>query len=332
VNTRRPVNTLAGPVDSDRLGPTLMHEHVIVCTPELDLNRPEYWRDEELLVNISQGLKRLSDNGVSTIVDLTVMGIGQSIPILLQVARSVDLNIVVATGFYTFNELPRNPMFMNGYRTNDAGFAEPDFSVPTDRPDPLEEKFVRDIEVGIEQTGVRAGVLKCVTEVYGVTTGIERVLRAVARTQLRTGVPISTHSHPGTRNGLEQQRIFREEGVDLSRVVIGHSGDSQDLDYLQSLIQNGSYIGMDRFGARPPGVEARMDVFAELCKRGFADRMVLSHDCALHYSSIARIDEKWLVMQAEVLPGLRERGVPESDINQMMVVNPAQVLMPNPID
>ena len=68
------------------------------------------------------------------------------------------------------------------------------------------------------------------------------------RRTAQTGVPISTHTHAATRRGLEQQRIFTEEGVDLSRVVIGHCGDTTDIGYLEELIGNGSYIGMDRFG------------------------------------------------------------------------------------
>ncbi len=96
--------------------------------------------------------------------------------------------------------------------------------------------FVRDITDGIADTGVKAGILKCATDEPGVTPGVERVLRAVAQAHRATGVPISTHTHARTRRGLEQQRIFAEEGVDLSRVVIGHSGDTTDLDYLEAVM------------------------------------------------------------------------------------------------
>src|SRR5215467_553844 len=110
------------------------------------------------------------------------------------------------------------------------------------------EMFVRDIREGIADTGIKAGILKCATDEPGVTKDVERILRATAQAHRRTGVPISTHTHAQRRVGLDQQRIFREEGVDLSRVDIGHSGDTTDLDYLEKLIAAGSYIGMDRFG------------------------------------------------------------------------------------
>lgn len=100
--------------------------------------------------------------------------------------------------------------------------------------------FAHDIEEGIEGTTIRTGILKCATDEPGVTPDVERVLRAVARAHLRTGVPISTHTHAPSRRGLDQQLIFRQEGVDLSRVVIGHCNESTDLGYLERLIDAGT--------------------------------------------------------------------------------------------
>ena len=146
----------------------------------------------------------------------------------------------------------------------------------------MTDMFVRDITEGIADTGIKAAILKCATDEPGVTPGVERVLRAVAQAHRQTGVPISTHTHAATRRGLEQQRIFAEEGVDLSRVVIGHSGDTTDLDYLEELIANGSYIGMDRFGLDTfLTTEERVDTVATMCERGHADKMVLSHDAVV---------------------------------------------------
>src|SRR6185503_12571790 len=98
-------------------------------------------------------------------------------------------------------------------------------------PEFMTDMFVRDIEEGIAGTGVKAAILKCATDKPGVTHGVERVLRAVAKAHRSTGVPISTHTHARTERGLDQQRIFEEEGVDPSRVIIGHSGDTTDIDY-----------------------------------------------------------------------------------------------------
>src|SRR5947207_2618251 len=143
------------------------------------------------------------------------------------------------------------------------------------------EMFVGRIERGITDTGVKAAILKCATDQPGVTPGVERVLRAVGQAHRQTGVPISTHTHAHTERGLEQQRTFAEEGVDLSRVVIGHSGDTTDIAYLEKLTANGSYIGMDRFGIDVLlPFEDRVDTVAQLCERGHAGKMLLSHYAA----------------------------------------------------
>ncbi|MFI5053752.1 MAG: phosphotriesterase, partial [Acidimicrobiia bacterium] len=223
-----------------------------------------------------------------------------------------------ATGYYTFTELP--------------SFVEVRARVGQVHPaDLLTEWFVADITEGIARTGIKAGILKCATDRQGVTPGVDAVLRAVARAHLQTGVPISTHTHPATKRGLEQQDIFEAEGVDLTRVVIGHSGDTEDLEYLEALLARGSYLGMDRFGLY--GIlskEARVRTIADLCARGHADRLVLSHDAACvndwfppemqspgdwHYCHISR----------DVLPALRHAGVNESDITAMLVDNPRRI-------
>ena len=143
-------------------------------------------------------------------------------------------------------------------------------------PEPMVDLFVREIRQGIGDTGVRAGILKCASDRPGITPGVERVLRAVARAHRETGVPITTHTPtPPEPWGLEQQRVFREEGVDLSRVVIGHSGGTVNTDYHLSLIDNGSYLGFDHFGLPGITLEERVDAVGRLCERGYAERIVL---------------------------------------------------------
>src|ERR1700758_4708190 len=231
------LNTAQGPINTADLGVTLMHEHVFIMTTEIAQNYPEAWGDEaKRVADAAARLTELKSRGVDTIVDLTVVGLGRYIPRIARVAAQTALNIVVATGLYTYNDVPFYFHYLGP-------------GTPLDGPEIMTEMFVRDIEQGIADTGIKAAILKCATDEPGVTPGVERVLRAVAQAHRQTGVPISTHTHAATRRGLEQQRIFAEEGVDLSRVVIGHSGDTTDIGYLEELIGNGSYIGMDRFGA-----------------------------------------------------------------------------------
>jgi len=315
------LNTARGAVDVVDLGVTLMHEHVFIMTTEIMQNYPEGWgdgakREADAIVRLTE----LKARGVDTIVDLTVVGLGRYIPRIARIAAATDLNIVVATGLYTYNDLPMSFHYLGP-------------GAPLGGPEPMVDMFVRDIEHGIADTGVKAAILKCATDEPGVTAGVERVLRAVAQAHRHTGVPISTHTHAATRRGLDQQRIFAEEGVDLSRVVIGHSGDTTDIAYLEELIAQGSYLGMDRFGVDAfLGFEDRVNTVATMCERGHADRMVLSHDASCYFDAlpeatlpVALPNWHYLHIHDDVLPALRQRGVTEDQLTTMLVDNPRRI-------
>lgn len=317
------VPTVGGEVEVDALGVTLMHEHVFTLNPEIQRNYPGDWDEAERIEDAVAKLEELAGRGGQTIVDLTVVGLGRDVELVAKVAARTRINIVAATGIYIHSELP--PYF----RHRGPGRL-------LDGPEPLVEMFVGDIESGIGGTGIRAAILKCATDVPGLTPDVERVLRAVAETHKRTGVPISTHTDAGTRRGLDQQKVFAAEGVDLARIVIGHSGDSADLDYLERLIDAGSYLGMDRFGldSRLP-FDQRVAVVAELCARGFADRLVLSHDASCFNDWLEPMDPsvreefapRWNFTHVfdDVVPALEERGVTKASIQQMLVGNPRAI-------
>jgi len=315
------VNTVRAPIDTAGLGLTLMHEHVFVLSTEIMQNFPESWGDEDKRVdNAVARLNELKAAGVDSIVDLTVIGLGRYIPRIQRIAAQTELNIIVATGVYTYNDVP---MYFH-YQGPGTELGGPEF---------MTDMFVRDIEEGIAETGVKAAILKCATDVQGVTPGVERVLRAVAQAQRQTGVPISTHTHARTERGLEQQRIFQEEGVDLSRVIIGHSGDTTDIQYLEKLISNGSYLGMDRFGIDVLlSFEDRVNTVARMCERGHADKMVLSQDAscfmdALPEAALPVILPNWhyLHIQNDVVPALKQRGISDEQITTMLVDNPRDI-------
>lgn len=317
------VQSVRGPVPVEDLGVTLMHEHVFVRDHELEVNYPGRSDEDSRFAEAVRKLNDLARRGVRTIVDMTVLGLGRDVATVLEVSRHVDLNIIVATGLYTVDDVP---------------FAYRRYHDPSgrDAPDLLEELFVQDLTEGIAETGVKAAILKCATDKAGVTPGVERVLRAVACAHRRTGAPISTHSDATTRRGLEQQTIFRQEGVDLERVVIGHCGDTTDLDYLQRIMDAGSFIGMDRFGLehRLPFAE-RVGTVATLCERGYAERIVLSHDAVCFTCNFDVRDHlphqphwSFTHLHDDVLPAMRDRGVTEDQITQMLVENPRRILAP----
>ncbi len=310
------VATVRGPVDSTELGSTLMHEHIFVLTPEIQQNYPGEWDEETMVAEAVRRLTAVKEAGVSTIVDPTVVGLGRYLPRIQRINEQVDLNIVVATGVYTYSDAPFY------FRFRGPAVAET-------LPEPMVEMFVRDIEEGIAGTGVRAAFLKCAVDAPGLTTDGERIMRAVAAAHRRTGVPITVHTHPGTKRGLDVQRILDDEGVDPRRVVLAHSGDSTDADHLSELAEAGFYLGMDRFGIELEVPFAdRVGIVVELCRRGYADRLVLSHDASCYIDWVdpglmaALPNWHYLHIHRDVLPALRAAGVTTEQIRQMLVDNP----------
>ncbi len=307
------VETMTGPISTAGLGFTLMHEHIFSRSEGVQRNFPTVWDEQAELDHAVEMLSALKAKGVDTILDATVLGLDRDVPLLLPVVEKAGIQVIAATGVFYFNEIPFY------FRGRDV--------------DRMADLFVHDIEVGIQGTNVKAAVIKGTTDEPGVTPGVEKALRAAARSHLRTGVPITTHTHAPTRRGLEQQDIFESEGVDLGRVIIGHSGDSDDLDYLTKLLDRGSYIGMDRFGIDiylPD--EKRIATVARLCQMGYAERMVLSQDASAYFDwyepeVIKANIPNWSYFHIvdDIIPALLEAGVTQAQIDTMTRENPRRI-------
>jgi phosphotriesterase-related protein len=317
------VPTVRGPIDSADLGRTYTHEHIFALTADVQQNYPAEWGSEEArIADAVAKLRALAAQGIQTIVDPTVTGLGRYIPRIQHIAGQVpELNIIVATGVYTYDSVP----FFFRYRGPALNEA-----LGTQVPDPMVDMFVADITEEIAGTGVRAGMLKCAIDEPGMTAGVERVLRAVARAHQQTGAPITVHTHPGSRTGLEVKRVLcDEEGVDPRGVLLSHSGDTADCDHLARLADAGFLLGMDRFGINlETTFEARADTLVEMCRRGYAGSMVLSQDAACYIDwidpAVLPFLPQWnyLHIGNEVLPYVTERGVTQEQISTMLVTNP----------
>jgi phosphotriesterase-related protein len=305
------VETALGPLATTELGPTLMHEHIVTRSPGVHENWPHLFDRPGILAIAERKMADLHARGIRAIVDLTTVDLGRDIDLIVDVARRARVHVIVATGVWW---MPQRYFNVHGI-------------------DEVAGLFIRDITQGIGTSGVKAAIIKCATDTAGVTPVIENVLRASARAQKATGVPISTHTWAAGRSGEAQQAIFAQEGVDLSRVIIGHSGDSEDLGYLRGLMERGSTIGMDRFGLDNfLPTEKRVDVLARLCAEGYAAKMVLSHDAncwtdMLSEDAKRRTRPRWHYthISDDILPALRKAGVTEDQIDQMLVRNPRAI-------
>ena len=317
------IETATGPIKAEALGRTLMHEHVFMVSHEMSENHPEFCPfDEKLEIERAvERLNRLHASGIDSVVDCTVMGLGLRAHLVAEVAKRTPVNILMSTGFYCLDSLP----FSLGLRGP---------GLMSDEPEPLDVLFLKDYNEGIANTGIKPAIIKCATDKKGLTKDVIRVLNASGRTHLTTGLPITTHTSAYHKVGLLQQDTFEALGVPLDRVVIGHSGDTTDLDYLQKMIDRGSYLGMDRFGLNF-GITAkqRVDTVVALCERGVADRLVLSHDAccfidAIDKKKLEAITPDWHYehIPKDIVPQLLQQGVTQAQIDMMLVETPRKIL------
>ena len=311
------VETVLGPVQTSELGFTLSHEHVVASSAGIPHIYPEFIQRTKSIQESIEVLREVKANGVDTIIDLTTMDLGRDINLLKQVAKESGINIICATG--TWRDIPR--------------------SFWSASIDSIKSLYVREITQGIENTNIKAGIIKVANDSDGVTQEGEIILRAAAKAQMETGVPISTHTWAPKKIGNELIRIFLEEGVDLNRVYIGHSNDSVDTGYLKGIIEKGAWLGMDRYpGGRQPGTpnwEKRTEILASLIQDGYGDKIMLGHDWAVKLaieSEEKQAERKksnpdgYLFIKNKILPKLEKLGVTKTQIQKLMVTNPYNFL------
>jgi phosphotriesterase-related protein len=312
------VETVNGPLDVDELGLTLIHEHFRGTDEAGRMQFPHLYDEHRELDAAISDAHAVRGHRVQTVVDPSVMFLNRDARFSKRVADESGLNILLATGVYTYDYLPQ---FL---ANRDA--------------DAIAAIFVHEIENGIQGTGVKAAFIKCAADAPGLTPAVEKIHRAAARASNQTGRPIMAHSRPASGTGIEQMRIFDEEGVDPAKVQIAHTGDTDDLDYIERLLDTGCWVGMDRYGLDIflPTDRRNATVLA-LLEKGHADRMFLSQDyCStidwfpLEVQAYLKANEvpKWSMtfLFEEVIPDLMQHGMTEDQLNQMMVENPKRWL------
>jgi phosphotriesterase-related protein len=318
------VQTVTGPIEAEQLGTTLIHEHLrnadeavrnqwpIVGAVKED--KPYEVAPEQVFDIAVREAKAAVELGVKTIGEPTAMFLGRDVGFMKGVAEESGLQVVPCTGIYTYDHLPQ--FFLNR------------------DPDQIADLFVHDIENGIQGTDIRAAFIKCAADEPGVNENIEKVHRAAARASVRTGAPIMAHSRPASNTGPRQVEIFLEEGVEPAKIQIAHTGDSDDLDYIEGLLETGVWIGLDRYGLDiflP--YDRRQATAKALLERGYADRMFLSADSVATtdwfppnvieglIASGAAHDWTIRIVHERVLPELREWGMTEEQERTMMIDN-----------
>ena len=228
------VMTVTGPISSDKLGVTLMHEHVYLDLTRDSLGSNTLLNDAELAY---QELSLYKQAGGVTIVDQTTGGLRGHDHDLLPVKHALaikemsirtGLNIVLGSGWY------REPYY--------------DKKLYRMKTDEIAEDLVRDVTEGIDGTDVRAGLLGEIGAHFTWISPVEeRVLRAVARAQKKTNLSVATHALYWS-HGLDQLDILVEEGVDPRRVIIGHAHSHPYHEYHAEITRRGAFVSFDRMG------------------------------------------------------------------------------------
>lgn len=316
------VNTVLGPISPEQMGPTLMHEHMVLTYPGWDLDALcEHLEFSELVKTCADALGEVKNYEIKTVVDATPSDMWRNVELDRAVAEKTGLNIICATGMYYEGE--GMPAYLKARSTM--------MDIITEQY----ESLMRELTVGIGKTGIKAGVIKVATSHGSITAYEEKMLRAAARAHKETRVPIITHTQQGTM-GPEQAALLISEGVDAKNIVIGHMCGNANMEYQMSVIDKGVCIGFDRWGIDylfPD--KLRRATMLGLLGLGFADRIVLSQDCHAHILGrkfvwpdfVQPLVANWSYTHIfkNIIPLLKQAGVTDAQVGQMLVENPRRI-------
>lgn len=319
------INSVLGPIEADALGLTLPHEHIIAAYPgwECDPLVKPYNR-EKMVSACLKVLEPLKVCGVQTIIDATPVDLSRNVDMLKEVSEKLQIHIICSTGRYSAAEgkwvyLQRRAAVKIG-------------SMQTE----LYEGMMQEITGGIDDSGIRPGVIKIATGRNGFAPCEEALFKAAARASRETGIPVTTHTEDGTL-GPGQADLLIGEGVSPEKIVIGHMCGNPSIAYQMDVLRRGVYIALDRFGIEMLiSDQARTALLIGLLGMGYAKQILISQDCtAATHSRGGRmpVDElmkfkNWSFTNIfqNILPALKKAGVTDEQIQAMMVDNPRRFL------
>lgn len=319
------VNTALGPVSSDTLGKTYIHEHILFGYPGFqgDLSVAPFDWDGTLQLCIDTIKPLMEKYGLKTAVDATPNECGRDVRFMKALSEATGLNIIPASGYY--------------YEGEGAPAYFKQRSGMTDIIPDIVEIFRTETTKGIEGTGIKAGIFKLASSKNAITPYEEAFFKAAAKVSSEEGIPIVTHTQEGTM-GPEQADLLIANGADPKRINIGHMGGSTDISYHLQVLSKGVYISLDRFGLEGlvgcPTDRERAIVIAALCAAGYADRIMVAHDCAIKWlgrplplpeAALPLIANwNWANIFENVVPMLKNLGVSDEQIDLILVENPKQ--------
>lgn len=337
--------TVLGPVDPDRLGDVLMHEHLLhdqidsPCWFQQSSGSDSEWLADvplqmEILGELMRSpfgnrencrlartdpivdeVRRFADAGGGTIVEVTSRGLVPDPLGVREISAASGVHVVMGCGWYVDHVLP-----------DDLA----DRSI-----DELAAEIIRDIRVGLEGTDVRAGIIGEVGTSQEITSREKVSLRAAGRAAVETGASIMVHLAILGHQAFPTFKILREEGVSPDRIVMNHMDEANDLDYCRRVIDLGCIVEFDTFGSEwyydtwgswePRDVE-RVQQIAALCGEGLADRITIAHDVFYKQSLRAFGGFGFNHIHRSIIPMMRNAGVTSDNLSAMLVDTPRRLL------
>jgi len=338
--------TVLGPIDAGAAGITLFHEHLLASMTAY-FEEPEdaaarKWahepltlenvrrarnnrlinRDNAELVDESTAIKEallFREAGGKTITEVSSIGLGRNPLGLRRIARETGLNIIMGSGYY-------------------VGLSHP-ASLAAKTEEEITREIVRDITVGVDQTGVRSGVIGEIGCTIPLQEGERKVLRAAAKAQRQTGAPLMIHPAFDDDLALEIVQILGNAGADLGHTVICHVNVyGFTSTTLHALVDSGCYIGYESFGniGYPHIYLGRLlqlrsdleyiDEIQQLIRDGYLDHILIAHDICFKDFLTTYGGNGYGHILENTVPVMRIEGITDEQINTLLVKNPARFL------
>lgn len=301
------IRTVRGDIAPHELGMCAMHEHLLGRPPA------PFDGEHDLVIDdvhaVQTDIRHFQQAGGRAMVEMTPIDYGRNVVGLAQIAHACDVHIVAVSGFL-------KEKFAHDWLINQS-------------PDQLSQRLIHDITIGVDGTSHRAGLLKAASSLHQITPLEQTAFAAVALAHHATGACISTHTEAGTM-AHAQIDILTRHAVPVERIIIGHCDRLLDLEHHISLLNRGVTIGYDQIGKHKYASDLqRATMIAALCQAGFAPQLVISCDIARRsglrgYGHHEALSYAHLVTAFTTL--LREAGVSESHIVQMLISNPSRLL------
>ncbi len=299
------IMTVSGPVPATEMGVSLIHEHVMVDFIGADSIADTRWNKAEVVRRVLPFLKQIKELGCQTFVECTPEFIGRDPVILKMLADSTGLNILTNTGLYGAS----NNKYLPDYAYSESA-------------DQLSARWINEWTNGIGSTGIRPGFIKIGVAGDSLSDLHKKLVTAAARTHLKTGLVIASHTGPAVP-AFEEIDILQTEGVSPDAFIWVHAQAEKDITFHIKAARMGAWIGLD--GVADDKINDYVIMIKNLKDNNLLNKVLLSHDAGWYspgepdggdFRGYSAIFEK-------LVPALKDSGFTEKDIEQLLVINPS---------